>query len=215
MASFLFSLFCHSMIFYHEADVKKTSTEHKDRSILVKHFYFSLLQPLFPCSPTPMAQFTLLSPFWHLCYQLKLISQALIWNSQSLMVIPKISDLIENYRNTIRKSKTGFTRLWTHFASQLQIKILYNWWDKKENVFLQQYRDHFLLFMLLTDSQDVEMLETTNLVVSSPTIFLFWCFSLLSTATEHKTFITQVSSLGHISIHLWEKEIHRLNCSSA
>lgn len=104
--------------------------------LLVEHFYLSLLQPLFPPSPTSMIQFTLLSPFWHLCYQLKLTSQALILDRVSLMVMPKISDLTENYRNTIRKSKTALTQLWAHFTSQIHIKILYNWWDKEEKVFL-------------------------------------------------------------------------------
>lgn len=95
---------------------EKTPTEHKDRSTLVQHFHLSLLQPLFLSSPTPMAQFTLLSPLWHLCYQLRLTSQALILDRVSLRVIPETSDLSENYRNTIRRSKPALTQLWTHFG---------------------------------------------------------------------------------------------------
>lgn len=97
----------------------------------MEHFYLSLPQPLFPPSPTSMAQFTLLGFLASL-----LSAEALILDRVSLMVIPAISYLTENYRNTTRKSKTALTQLQTHFTCHLQIKILCNCWDKEENMFL-------------------------------------------------------------------------------
>lgn len=131
MGSFPLSLFCHSVIFYHEGVVKKyqLNTRTKVYSWSTSTFLsFSLCFPL------------LQLPGHNLHFSVHFGIFVISWSSDpgqsEFNGKPTISYLTENYRNTIRKSKIAFIQLWTHFTSQLQIKILYNCWDKEENTFL-------------------------------------------------------------------------------